>query len=157
MSERIISTLIPALQPIVREVLWHARAAGLDPFVPDDGGARSAAVQTALYARGRRRDLLGRWQYADPTTHAGVVTNALPRDAPHCRGAAVDVLLREHGKVLTCARDLPPAELARQIREYAKLGELYEAQGLEWGGRWEKLRDFAHGQLREWREYPIVP
>ena len=89
MSDTLISGLVAPLQPLARTLLIRARAAGLDPMIPATGGARSAADQVRLYSLGRHHDpVSGMWVLNDPLTHAGVVTNALPGDAPHCHRAA---------------------------------------------------------------------
>jgi hypothetical protein len=62
-------------------------------------------------------------------------------DSIHCHGAAVDVICDEHG--WDCA--------ANGCEFYAALGEIAEAMGLVWGGRW-KRRDLPHVQAIEVRD-----
>ena len=155
MSDIVIAGLALRLQPLAQQLLAQARAAGLAPMIPSTGGARTAAEQLGLYAKGRHHDDSGRWVYDDPSHHAGTVTNALPADAPHCHRGAVDVLLLEGGKVLTMSATLPADEMARQLGLYCQLGAMGESLGLVWGGRWKSIHDYPHFELPEWRTLPI--
>lgn len=56
-------------------------------------------------------------------------------DSMHCYGAAMDVICGEHG--WGCSK--------AGCEFYAALGEVAEALGLVWGGRWRK-RDLPHVQ-----------
>lgn len=156
MSDPIIAGLALELQPKVRVLLLRARTEGLDPFIAKTGGARTAAEQLALYAQGRTHNANGDWVFVDPVHHTGVVTNALPKDAPHCHRGAVDVLLLEGGKVLSMDAKLAPAEVARQLALYCKLGEIGEQLGLVWGGRWHSIKDYPHFELPTWRSLPLA-
>lgn len=156
MSELIIEGLALPLQPLVRELLARAAAAGLEARIPPTGGARSSADQHRLFNKGRHHDETGRWVYDDPVHHAGVVTNAGPANSPHCHRGAVDVELLEHGCVLTLGADLDPLERARQLAEYSLLGKIGEDLGLVWGGRFRSIQDFDHFELKSWRDLPLV-
>jgi hypothetical protein len=155
-SELIIQGLALELQPLVRELLRRGRLEGLDPFIPATGGSRSSAEQMRHYTQGRHFDDTGRWAYDDPEHHAGVVTLALPARSPHCHRAAVDVELLELGRVLTLGPELAPAERARQLVEYSRLGQIGEDLGLVWGGRWTAIHDYDHFELKTWRALPLV-
>lgn len=156
MSDTVIAGLASELQPKARDLLAQARAAGLEPLIANTGGVRTSAQQIALYSQGRKHDTDGRWIFVDPVHHSGVVTNALPKDAPHCHAGAVDVLLTEGGKVLTMT-GLAPAELARQLALYCKLGEIGKSLGLVWGGDFHSIHDYPHFELPNWRSLPSVP
>jgi hypothetical protein len=156
MSDLIIQGLALELQPLARELLRRARLEGLDPVIPATGGARSAADQMRHWSQGRHHDATGRWAYDDPEHHRGVVTNALPERSPHCHRAAVDVELLERGRVLTLGPELAPAERARQLALYSRLGQIGEELGLVWGGRFTSIHDFDHFELKVWRDLPLA-
>lgn len=156
MSDLVISGLTPSLQPTVLLLLHRAKMEGLNTLIASTGGARTAAEQLTLYAKGRHHSDSGDWVYDDPVHRSGVVTNALPKDAPHCHRGAVDVLLLEGGKVLSMDSHLPPPELARQLALYCRLGAIGEDLGLIWGGRFRSIHDYPHFELRDWRLLPLA-
>lgn len=69
------------------------------------------------------------------------VTNAGMYQSYHQYGLAADVAFVRDGRVVISERD-PWA-----MRGYAAYGELAEAHGLTWGGRW-RMRDYGHVELR---------
>jgi hypothetical protein len=156
-SDLLIQGLHIDMQPKAKELVRRARLEGLNVLIPKDGGARTATEQMIQYAKGRHHDSTGRWVFDDPAHHAGVVTNALPADSPHCHRAGVDVAIVERGAMLTLASDLDPKEKARQLALYCQLGQIGEDLGLIWGGRWVHIHDYDHFELPNWRSLPVQP
>jgi peptidoglycan L-alanyl-D-glutamate endopeptidase CwlK len=94
---------------------------------------RSDEEQAALYAQGR-------------TKPGKIVTGARPGQSRHnvMKGGkpasrAVDVVPLENGK---CMWD--PSHPS-----WARIAEIGEGLGLEWAGRWKRMREFPHFQLRD--------
>lgn len=155
MSDRLIEALNLQFQPKVKELLRRARLEGLNCFIPHDGAARTQVEQMDQYAKGRHHDDTGRWAFNDPVHHLGVVTNALPKDSPHCHLAAVDVAIVEHGNMLTMGPNLDPKERGRQLGLYSQLGQIGEDLGLVWGGRWIHIHDYDHFEMLGWQTLPL--
>lgn len=101
---------------------------------------RTADEQMHLYAKGRRR-VGGEWVVTDPKL---VVTRAKPGQSAHNFGAAFDVCFKGH--------DPYPDDDAL----WESLGQVGEAVGLVWGGRWQKLVDRPHFEHPSWRGLPLV-
>lgn len=102
-----------------------AQAAGIDLIITSTW--RDFEAQTALYAQGR-------------TAPGKIVTNARAGQSWHNFRCALDVVPMRYGKPVwdTTGKD---GDLWRTV------GELGEAAGLEWAGRWTgKLREMAHFQ-----------
>lgn len=121
-SEANIATLLPVAQDAARCWLLSCLDAGLR--IKIIGGTRTYAEQNALYAKGR--SLPGR-----------VVTNAKGGYSNHNFGIAWDFGVFG-----------PGGEYIEEGKDYDKAGAIAEAQGLEWGGRWESLEDRPHVQLK---------
>ncbi|MGA0846564.1 MAG: M15 family metallopeptidase [Luteolibacter sp.] len=112
---------MPKAQEIAREWLSLCRAEGI--HVKVISGHRSFEEQADLYAKGR--------------TKAGQkVTNAKPGHSWHNFGVAWDFVVFDDA-------DQPLWNSPFMTR----CGEIGEALGLEWGGRWKKLKDTPHLQL----------
>lgn len=128
-SEKVLATLHPQVQPLMRSFLVAAKAiaakSGLE--VKAISGLRSYAEQDALYAKGR-------------TAPGSIVTKARAGYSWHNFGLAIDVgVFSADGKTYHGSHAL-----------YDELGPLGQSLGLEWGGRW-KFRDEPHYQFRpEW-------
>lgn len=121
-SERFIASLLPSVQPYAREFLKQANALCPPGFsVRIISGNRTYAEQNALYAQGR-------------TKPGPIVTNARGGQSNHNFRIAWDVGIFQGNRYLG-SHPL-----------YAQLGPVGEALGLEWGGRWKKLRDTPHYQ-----------
>lgn len=88
---------------------------------------RDAAAQEELYAQGRTAD-------------GKIVTNARAGQSYHQYRVAFDVVPLRNGKPVwgTAGAD---GEL------WQRIGEIGEAQGLEWAGRWKRFREFPHFQF----------
>ena len=118
-----MSRKIDDLQPVVaamcREFIKRCDEAGI--YVIITSTLRTMEEQAALYAQGRTK--------AGPR-----VTNAKPGQSWHNWGCAFDYVPIKNGKADW-----------NNILTFAKCGEIAEAVGLEWGGRW-KMKDYPHCQ-----------
>lgn len=115
------------LLPIKWRALNHihaCKAIGIELLVTST--YRDNASQNALYAQGR----------SAPGT---IVTNARGGQSLHNYRVAYDVVPLRNGKPIWGTRGAD-----RDI--WQKVGELGEAQGLEWAGRWERFREYPHFQ-----------
>jgi peptidoglycan L-alanyl-D-glutamate endopeptidase CwlK len=123
-TEKNIATLHPKAQERAREFMRLAvpamREHGLDVRII--AGWRSFAEQDAIYAEGR-------------TQPGKIRTNARGGYSWHCWAGAFDVGLFSGRAYLG---DSP---------QYAELGKIGKAAGLEWGGSW-RFVDEPHFQLR---------
>jgi peptidoglycan L-alanyl-D-glutamate endopeptidase CwlK len=124
MSRR-LEDLAPAVQQRAKALVNAAKDAGVDLLITST--YRSNEEQAALYAQGR-------------TKPGAIVTNARPGDSYHNWRCAFDVVPLRNGKPVWGTSG-PDGDLWR------KIGEMGEAVGLEWAGRWTgKLREVAHFQ-----------
>ena len=124
MSRR-IEDLLPVVQVRARALVKAAQDVGIDLLITST--YRSNEEQAALYAQGRTKPGL-------------IVTNARPGDSYHNWRCAFDVVPLRNGKPVWNTTGLD-GDLWR------KIGEMGEAIGLEWAGRWTgKLREMAHFQ-----------
>lgn len=126
-NSRDIADLHPRVQPMAREFVAHCAAAGIDLLVTST--FRDADSQAALYAQGR-------------TKPGNVVTNAKPGLSWHNWRCALDVVPLRIGKPVWGTASKEDATL------WAVVGEIGEACGLEWAGRWTTFRELAHFQFR---------
>lgn len=118
----LIAGLDAQLQPIVREFLRQARAAGHRIILTQ--GRRTIAEQNALYAKGR-------------TAGGSKVTNAKGGESPHNFGFAVDfAFLDDKGKAIW--PDKGP---------WAEVAAFGKALGLTWGGDFISFKDRPHLEL----------
>ena len=131
-----MSRRLEDLRPDVREkceaLLKAADAEGIDLLVTCT--FRSHAEQAALYAQGR-------------TAPGRIVTNAKPGQSKHNNldgnapaSLAFDVVPLKDGKPVWGTAGVE-GELWRRV------GELGEAVGLEWAGRWVRFREYPHFQV----------
>lgn len=120
-SEKVITTLLPEVQPMARALVQKAALGGIRIKVIS--GLRTYAEQDALYARGR-------------TAPGSIVTNARAGYSNHNFGIAFDVGVFERNTYLD---DSP---------KYKAVGVLGTDLGLEWGGNWKTIVDQPHLQLR---------
>jgi len=120
-SEKVISTLLPEVQPIARALVQKAALGGIR--IKIISGFRTYAEQDALYAQGR-------------TAAGNVVTNARAGYSNHNFGIAFDVGVFEGNTYLG------------ESPKYKAVGVIGMDLGLEWGGNWKTLVDQPHFQLR---------
>ena len=120
-SEQNIATLLPPVQPLARELIAAAAAAGI--AIKIISGTRTYEEQNALYEQGR-------------STPGRIVTNARGGYSNHNFGIAFDIGVFEGGRYL----DESPA--------YKTVGALGKQLGLEWGGDWQSIQDEPHFELR---------
>lgn len=127
-NTRSLDALLPAVRERAQQFLGQARGLGLDVLVTST--YRDFAAQAALYAQGRTRP--GR-----------IVTYARPGYSWHNWGRAFDVVPLRHGKPVW-------GTTGSDGQLWLRLGELGEAVGLEWAGRWSRRRrEYPHFQLTE--------
>lgn len=139
MSSRRIEDLEPVTREMARCFLAKAEAAGLEVLVTST--LRTLTEQAALFALGRTRP------GPDVTKARPLgrkVTWARPGTSAHNFGMAVDFVPIYAGKPVWSDRS--PL--------WHQLGELGEACGFEWAGRWPKrIREFPHLQRPSWRDH----
>lgn len=131
MPSRSLDHLHPDFAPLVRGFLDECKMRGLDVLVTCTW--RSDKEQDALYQQGR-------------TTAGKIVTNAKAGQSKHNfmidglpASKAIDIVPLENGK--------PQWDSSDPIWEV--VGELGEAHGMEWSGRWTKFREYPHFQMIE--------
>jgi len=119
---RKIEDLHPLVQAKCRAHIAACEAAGIYLLITST--YRSPEEQAALYAQGR-------------TAPGKIVTRAKPGQSMHNYRLAYDVVPLRNGKPVwgTSGED---------AKLWAMVGELGEAQGLEWAGRWAKFRESPH-------------
>jgi peptidoglycan L-alanyl-D-glutamate endopeptidase CwlK len=122
MADRRIESLIPEMQELYKKFAYGMSMADIDYIVTCT--ARTQAEQDALFAQGR-------------TMPGKKVT--WTRNSKHIGGKAFDIVIMEHGKPMWDTKH-PGWRIA---------GNIGESVGLEWGGSWEKSKDFPHFQLKE--------
>lgn len=114
------------------------------------GGVRSQRVVMELYEQGRTQPgppcrCERRPCHKHPL--GLTVSSAVDvEETAHGRAAALDVAPWINGQV-------PWDDWSR----FETLGELGEAHGLEWGGRWTGRKDGPHLQVPNWRALPFPP
>ena len=124
-NSRNLSDLVPVCKDRAERFLNLANAAGIDLLVTST--YRDLESQAALFAQGRSKP-------------GAIVTNARPGQSWHNWRCAFDVVPLRNGKPVWGTSG-PDGDLWR------KIGEMGEAAGLEWAGRWTgKLREMAHFQ-----------
>lgn len=138
MSNLLIEGLHLELQPLAREHRRRAEMLGIE--VVFTAGRRTPDEQWAAYRKGRVLTPAGDWVVQDA---ARVVTFARPERAPHCRGAAYDLVPIVRERAAWDRLDL-----------FAELGRIGKELGLVWGGDWPKLKDMPHFELAGWRLLP---
>lgn len=121
---RKLTDLHPEMQGLATKFLAACRSEGIDLLVTCT--LRSNAEQADLYALGR-------------TKPGKVVTNAKPGQSMHNFGLALDVVPLRAGKPVWGAT-------GEDGKLWKRIGEIGEAVGLEWAGRWTKMREFPHFQ-----------
>ena len=124
-SEKNIAGLNSKVQPLARELIETATEQGI--HVKVICGNRTYEEQDDLYAQGRSKG-------------GSIVTKARGGQSMHNFGTAFDIgIFSKDGK-----------EYLGESPDYAKVGKIGEALGLEWGGSW-KFVDEPHFQLTDGR------
>jgi peptidoglycan L-alanyl-D-glutamate endopeptidase CwlK len=124
-DSRALSALNPIVEAKARALIAAAKAEGITLTVTST--YRDAEAQDALYARGRG---------GNPGPR---VTNARAGQSLHNYRVAFDVAPLRAGKPIWTTS-------GADGKLWQRIGELGEAQGLEWGGRWERFPDLPHFQ-----------
>jgi len=125
-TEKNLATLAAQMQPIARQFVERARAAGFPIVITS--GRRTMDEQAALYAKGR-------------TSPGGIVTNAQPGDSAHNFGLAFDFAFGDAIGRPTWPKDAP----------WATVAMIGKKLGLDWGGDWKSFVDQPHFELPSWR------
>lgn len=137
--DHVLVGLLPELAEKAREHL--RRCAEKQIAVALTSGWRSPQEQMALYEKGREINSAGVWHVIDPRL---VVTNAMPSQAPHCRGAAYDMVPIVNEKAAWDRLDL-----------FQAIADCAHDLGLVWGGSWTRFKDMPHFELPYWRGLPL--
>ena len=119
-NSRNIHDLHPAVRAMAQNMIDACQSVGITLLVTST--YRDHASQQALYNQGR-------------TTPGAKVTNARPGQSWHNWRCAFDVVPLVHGKAVWDDQEL-----------WNKIGEIGEACGLEWAGRWKSFKEMPHFQ-----------
>ena len=118
------SRKIADLHPKVATMAWafvkKCADEGIDVIITST--LRDNEAQAALYAQGR-------------TAPGKIVTNAKPGYSYHNFGLAFDFVPVKDGKAQW-----------NDLKLFQRCGEIGESLGLEWAGRWESFKEYAHLQ-----------
>ena len=146
MSSRKISDLDLRLQPLCQMFLDNCAMQGIDILITCTW--RSPAEQDALYAIGRTK----------PGRH---VTNARAGESSHNvvdqmqrpAAQAFDVVPIRNGKLIwgTSGDGIdqdPTDDDTDDLELWQRIGAIGETVGLEWAGRWTRMREFPHFQMK---------
>jgi hypothetical protein len=143
-SDALLLELEPWTADRIAQLLQLGRDRGWPVRISTPYGARrNASMQADLYAKGRREVAGGAWQVVD---RSQIVTNALdPRDTPHGRGMAADLVFTDSRGRQSWASSWP----------WRELGELGQSLGLRWGGSFSRASglsgDLGHFERPDWR------
>lgn len=125
----------------------HLPSASRDWALLDDGFAQRLLSVFRLMKERHGYELVLLEGYRSPERQAELarlgpaVTQAGPNMSYHQHGLAADIAFLKEGRLVLSERD------PWVMRGYELYGELAEAAGLSWGGRWN-LMDFGHVELR---------
>lgn len=123
-SSRSLNDLHPAVAVKARAHLKACADEGIDILVTCT--YRDIEEQNRLYAQGR-------------TTPGKIVTKARGGQSFHNYRLAYDVVPLQFGKPVW-------STTGENAKLWERVGQLGEAQGLNWAGRWVKFREFPHFQ-----------
>ncbi|HEY9084015.1 MAG TPA: M15 family metallopeptidase [Vicingaceae bacterium] len=118
-TDLLLLSLDPKFRKKIKQLLSKARDAGMELRVIS--AYRDCTEQNKLYAKGR-------------TAPGKIVTNAKCGKSSHNYKKAVDVVEFKNGQPLWTNPN------------WEKIGQMGEALGLEWGGRWTSIKDKPHFQ-----------
>ena len=119
-NSRSLDELLPPVKQRAEAFIAAAKAKGVDLLITST--YRDHESQNALYAQGR-------------TTPGKIVTNAKAGQSFHNHRCAFDVVPLVNGKAIWNDKAL-----------WMRIGEIGESCGLEWAGRWSRMREQAHFQ-----------
>jgi peptidoglycan L-alanyl-D-glutamate endopeptidase CwlK len=119
-NSRKLEDLHPKVAAFCQDFINRAAAQGIDILITST--YRDKESQDALYAQGR-------------TAPGKIVTNARGGQSWHNWRVAFDFVPLKNGKAQWADTAL-----------FTQCGELAEACGLEWAGRWVKFKELAHCQ-----------
>lgn len=129
MASRKLSDLHPDVQPLAQKFLDKCAAEDIDILVTCT--YRSPKEQNALYEQGR-------------TKPGRIVTNAKAGQSKHNHeiagfpaSKAFDVVPLRGGKPVWGTQ-------GDDLTLWTRIGEIGESVGLEWAGRWKRMREFPH-------------
>ena len=125
LSSRLLTALHPTVAAKATAHIAACKAEGIDLLITCT--FRDREMQDHLYAQGR----------TDP---GKIVTNAKGGQSAHNYKLAYDIVPMVYGKPVwnTTGDD---------GKLWERVGELGEAQGLEWAGRWKTFREYPHFQF----------
>lgn len=119
-NSRKIEDLLPVVDSLCRQFIAQCREHGIDVLITST--YRDTASQNALYAQGR-------------TAPGALVTNAKGGQSFHNYRCAFDFVPIVQGKAQW-----------HDLDTFKRCGEIAEAIGLEWAGRWTHFKEYAHCQ-----------
>lgn len=119
-NSRDIKDLLPVVATKAQAFVTACHAAGIDVLITST--LRDGEAQAALYAQGR-------------TKPGKVVTNAKAGQSWHNHACAFDFVPIVHGKAMW-----------DDTRTFERCGVIAESLGLEWAGRWVRMKELAHCQ-----------
>ena len=118
-NDKVISTLLPALQPKARTLAVSLEAAGI----------------WFLWTEGRRTWLRQAWLYASGRLRPGpILTKAKPGTGKHETGRALDFVPADGNGVLHW----------QDTARINQIGAIAKSQGWTWGGDFPGFRDIVH-------------
>lgn len=123
MASRNIDDLHPRVAALCRQFVEKCKASGIDVLITST--YRSIEEQNAIYAQGR-------------TTPGKIVTNAKGGQSMHNHHVAFDFVPIVAGKAMW-----------NDTKTFEHCGSIAESLGLEWAGRWKKMKEMAHCQLTD--------
>lgn len=129
-NSRDIGELLPVVAAKCSAFVSACKEQGIDVSITST--YRDNEAQTALYAQGRTS--IGSNPRLDKPL-GDTVTNAKAGESFHNYRCAFDFVPMVNGKAQW-----------DDFRTYSKCGVIAESLGLEWAGRWKKMKEMAHCQ-----------
>lgn len=124
-NSRKIEDLHPKVAELCRKFIAECDKHDIDILITST--YRDGESQNALYAQGR-------------TKPGNIVTNAKAGQSWHNWKCALDVVPLRNGKPVW-------GTLGKDLELWNKVGAIGESVGLEWAGRWKRMREFPHFQF----------
>lgn len=123
-NSRRIEDLHPYVQELCRQFIEGCRAAGIEVVITST--YRDNEYQDFLYVKGRT------------DKSAKIVTNAKSGESIHNYRLAFDFVPLKNGKPQW-----------NDLALFKRCGKIARALALEWGGDWQKFRDYPHCQFTQ--------